>query len=143
MNRTFSLTGLLRLRHLQQDEAAGVLAAANQSAGENAVKSTETRAAIASIPTTATTSAALSAMAAARASSRNMLAELDGLGRHYAAAVGEAQNAFDAARAQSVGLEKLESRHDAAWNAEELRGEQAVLDEIASTRWHREQAAAR
>ena len=142
MNRAFSLTGLLRLRHLQQDEAAGALAAANRNATENSAHRTETHSALANTPVSATTSAALNAMAAARASSRSMLADLDGLGRNYAVAVGEAQNAFDVARAQSIGLEKLETRHSAAWNAEELHGEQTALDEIASARWHRDQAGA-
>ena len=142
MKRAFSLTGLLRLRHLQQDEAAGALAAANRNATENTAARTESHTSMANIPLSATTSAALNAMAAARASSRSMLADLDGLGRNYAVAVGEAQKAFDIARAQSIGLEKLETRHAAAWNAEELHGEQTALDEIASTRWHQGQAGA-
>lgn len=142
MNRAFSLTGLLRLRHMQQDEAAGALAAANRTAAENSAVRTETHTAMANIPLSATTGAALNAMAAARASSRSMLADLDGLGRGHAVAVAEAQGAFDVARARSIALEKLEVRHAAAWNAEELHGEQSALDEIASARWHRDQAGA-
>ncbi|WP_231556235.1 hypothetical protein [Cryobacterium sp. MLB-32] len=80
-------------------------------------------------------------MAAARASSRSMLADLDALGQGHLATLAQAQSVFDAARAESIGLEKLEARHSAAVAAADLRAEQIVLDEIASTRWHRDQAA--
>lgn len=143
MKRAFSLTGLLRLRHVQQDEAAGALAAANRRARQNETRLEHAHTALSVTSSSATSSATLSAMAASRASSRSMLADLDGFGRNYNAALGEAQATFDAARVQSVGLEKLEMRHAASWAAEELHVEQAALDEIASTRWHQGQGAAR
>jgi flagellar FliJ protein len=66
-----------------------------------------------------------------------MLAEMDALGNNYQTAVGEAQAAYDASRAESVSLEKLEGRHGAVVAAEDLHAEQTILDEVASTAWHR------
>lgn len=137
MARAFSLAALLRLRHVQQDQAASDLAAAHARERENSSRQLGARSALSSTRSAATTSAHLYAMAAARASSRSMLADLDALGRDNEAAVKSAQAVFDAARAQSVRLEKLENRHTAGVKAEELHAEQTVLDEIASTGWHR------
>jgi flagellar FliJ protein len=137
MARTFALAGLLRLRHLQQDQAAGDLATANAQSQANLTRRAQARAALDVLPSTATGADTLYAVAAARASARSMLAEMDALGRNYQLAVGEAQVAFDAKRAESVSLEKLEGRHGAAALAEDLHTEQGILDEIASTGWHR------
>ena len=48
-----------------------------------------------------------------------------------------AQAEYTEARRRAVGLEKLETRHDAAFAASELLAEQGALDEIASAAWHR------
>ena len=137
MARTFALAGLLRLRHLQQDQAAGDLAAANAVAKANTLRRAQARATLEVLPSSVTGAETLYAVAAARASTRSMLAEMDALGRNHVAAVGEAQAAYDATRAESVSLEKLEGRHGEAVAAEDLHAEQTVLDEIASTSWHR------
>lgn len=139
MKRAFPLAGLLRLRHLQQDSAAGDLAAAHVLAQENDTRRMRARVALGGTPSAATSTEALHAMAAARASTRSMLADLDALGQDHRATVADAQSTFDAARAESRGLEKLEDRHAASVTAEGLHAEQTVLDEIAATRWHREQ----
>ena len=81
--------------------------------------------------------ATLQAVAAARASSRSMLAELQAADTLRRTEAEQAQLAFQQARAQAIGLEKLEAQHDLSAAAEELHGEQVVLDEIASGAWHR------
>jgi len=141
MKRIFPLAGLLRLRHLQQDEAAVELAAANSRVNDNETRRDRARALVHGGGHSPTSVAAMSALAAARASSRSMLADLDALGQGHQAALAHAQTVFDAARAESVALEKLKARHSAAVIAADLKAEQTVLDEIASTRWHREHEA--
>ncbi|TFC52103.1 hypothetical protein E3T24_09415 [Cryobacterium sp. TmT2-59] len=137
MARAFALAGLLRLRHLQQDQAAADLAAANALSQANLARRDQARTALAGLPSLASGAETLSAIAAARASARSMLAEMETHGRNYQFAVGEAQHVFDARRAESVGLEKLSDRHAVIARAEELHAEQTVLDEIASSGWHR------
>jgi flagellar FliJ protein len=137
MSRAFTLAGLLRLRHLQQDQAAGDLAVANARLRATATRIDETRAALEHLPINASGADTLYAIAAARASSRSMLAELAALDTVAQQAVTEAQLAFDARKAASVSLEKLEGRHGALEAAEDLHAEQGVIDEIASTGWHR------
>ena len=138
MTRAFPLAGLLRLRHIQQDQAAGELAAANARMHENSTLHKRARAALGGTPSAATSTAALYAVAAARASSRSMLADLNALAGTYQMTINQAQEAFNAARAGSIGLEKLEGRHARAVAAEELRAEQSVIDEVASIAWHRD-----
>ena len=136
MGRLFPLAGLLRLRHLQQDQAASDLAEANARVAANEARRGRARSALSATSITPDNVAAMNAMAAARSSSRSILADLDALGRNNAASLGEAQAAFDAARAEALALEKLEVRHHETVAGEDLRAEQIVLDEIASTRWH-------
>ena len=140
MSRAFPLAGLLRLRHLQQDQAAGDLSAANSRLHEHSVVRDRARIALGGSPAEATSVEALYAVAAARASTRAMLADLDALGRRHEASAFSAQAAFDAARAKALSLEKLELRHADEVTLEEQRAEQIVIDEIASTSWHRDEA---
>jgi flagellar FliJ protein len=137
MERNFALAGLLRLRHLQQDAAAGELAAANARLNTNETRRAEASAALTVLPSEATGTASLAAIAAGRTSAQSMLADLDALSREYRQTAENAHAAFTAKRAESVGLEKLEGRHGMILAAEDLRAEQTVLDEIASTGWHR------
>ena len=138
MARLFPLAGLLRLRHLQQDQAAGDLAAANRRLKENAERRTRVRGALAGTATDVENTTALRAAVVARASSRSMLADLEALAIERLSERERAQAVFDAARAKSIGLEKLEEKHTAEVSAEDLHAEQAVLNEIASVSWHRE-----
>ncbi|WAP51668.1 flagellar FliJ family protein [Arthrobacter sp. ATA002] len=142
MNRTFPLAGLLRLRRLQEEAAAGKLAAANARVRETSAEHAGVYQALTESPLAATDSATLHAVSAARASSRAMLADLAALGSRHAAEAAAAQAAFSAARAESVGLEKLEARHAGVVAAEDLRAEQTVLDELAGTAWQRRQKEA-
>ena len=102
MSRTFPRAGLLRLRHLQQDSAAGSLASAN-----NRLVSTETRrnraaAELEASAAEATDAATLAAIAASRAASRSLLHDLDALRQQQRRDADQAQAAFNAARAQSI-----------------------------------------
>ncbi|TFD87309.1 hypothetical protein E3T61_15985 [Cryobacterium lactosi] len=139
MSRAFSLAGLLRLRHLQQDQAAGDLAVANARLRAATTRIDETRAALEHLPISATGADTLYAIAAARASSRSMLAELTALDAIAEQAVVDAQREFESKKSAAVSLEKLEGRHGDLAAAEELHAEQTVIDEIASTSWHRRQ----
>ena len=116
MNREFSLAGLLRLRQLQQDQAATGLARARSRSSSVRVRE-----------------------AAARSSAHSMLADLQNLTHLAEADEANARAEFIAARTRSVGLEKLQARHDAEVNSADLRAEQSALDEIASTLWHRDE----
>jgi flagellar FliJ protein len=139
MARAFSLAGLLRLRHVQQDEAASDLAAANARLREAAVRRAKAWAMLESGSQLdgVVDSHSLLAVAAARSSARSMLAELDAVVLGHEEAAGHAQVTFNAARARSIGLEKLEEKHTAVVAEEDVRSEQLVLDEIASTAWNR------
>ncbi|MBD8044724.1 flagellar FliJ family protein [Arthrobacter sp. Sa2BUA2] len=142
MGRDFPLAGLLRLRRLQQDSAAGSLAAANAKLRQSSDARSEAYDALAATPLEAADAATLHAIAAVRASSRSMLADLLAAEALDNTAVHTAQAEFHAARARSVGLEKLETKHSDALAVEDLRTEQAVLDELAGTAWHRRQKEA-
>ena len=112
MGRDFPLAGLLRLRRLQQDSAAGTLAAANADLRRAAEARIEAYGSLAATPLEAADAATLNAIAAARATSRSMLADLLASEQLKDAAVNTAQAEFQAARARSVGLEKLEAKVD-------------------------------
>ncbi len=142
MARTFPLAGLLRLRQLQQERAAGELAAANARDKDARRARSEAYAALEASAVDAVDASTLHAIAAARASSRSMLADLEALGARRTAEVEAARNEFSAARARSVGLEKLEGKYAEAEAAEDLRTEQTILDELAGTAWHRRQKEA-
>lgn len=63
--------------------------------------------------------------------------ELDALSASAEAEAAAARAEYTEAKRRAVGLEKLETRHGAAFEASALRAEQGVLDEIASSAWHR------
>lgn len=132
MTAPFPLAGLLRLRRLEQDQAAGHLGAANTRFAALAASEGRAAAEAEQIPSDAGTSAALQAVAAARASSMSMLTELRALAAAAEAERDDAEREFGAARARTVGLEKLEARHTASVAAAELAAEQVVLDELGS-----------
>ena len=142
MARAFSLLGLLRLRHAQQDQAAGHLAEANDRLRDAADRRLAAKRTLDDGPAQVTDAAMLSAIAASRASSRGMLAELDAVTARRRAEADEAQAEFGAARRAAIGLEKLEAAHAVEAAAEDLRTEQAALDEIAGQSWRVRQAEA-
>ncbi|MEO6944434.1 MAG: flagellar FliJ family protein [Lacisediminihabitans sp.] len=136
MNKQFSLAGLLRLRHLQQDEAAGQLASANARLDGTSVERNRARAALGATRTDVTSTESLYAMAAGRASLRSMLADLDSMICQQQNEATRADDAFKQARAHAMALEKLETKHVKAVKVEELRSEQATLDELVGVAWH-------
>lgn len=137
MARGFPLAGLLRLRHLEQDSASGAVAAANAKIQANEERRARVRAELGGYPLAPEDSSAMAAIAAARASTRSMLAELDAVHELDLATLDTATTALTMARAKAVGLEKLEEKHAAAQRAEDLRVEQSALDELAAAAWHR------
>lgn len=137
MNRQFPLAGLLRLRQTQQDVAASGLARANARSASLRSRRANAREELAESTGNAGSSAALLAIAAARASAQSMLAELDALAASAEAEADQARTEYTEAKRSAVGLEKLENRHRAAFEASALQAEQGVLDEIASSAWHR------
>lgn len=137
MPRMFPFAGLLRLRQIQEEQAASDLAVAHARAREISSRQSRARTELGEGRNEATNSTVLYAVAAARASSRSMLAELDALDCEHQPSLDHAARAFAEARARSIGLEKLEDRHSETTVAEALHAEQAALDEIAVTGWHR------
>jgi flagellar FliJ protein len=141
--KQFSLTGLLRLRGLQEQLAAAELAQANRALNTIRTRRTRTHAALSGTTVEASGSANLAALAAARASGRTMLAELAALDSAALDQVGTASEVYRSARAASLGIEKLHIRHIEAETKEDLRTEQAAIDEIATGAWARKTGDAR
>jgi len=137
MARQFPLAGLLRVRRLQEEQAAGGLAEANRRLRDADDARTEAYAALHDLPADAVDRATLTAIAAARASARSMLAELGAVEEARRAEADAAQAQYRAARERAAVLGKLEDRHAGLAAAEELRAEQVVLDELAGSRHNR------
>lgn len=135
MTRAFSLAGLLRLRRIREDQAAGGLAVANARLREADARAATIRQQLGDIHAEVSNTAALNAVSTARASTRSMLAELNALAALRQAAVDDSTAEFAAAHSQSVRIEKLEVRHGESMALEDLRAEQIVLDEIAARSW--------
>ncbi|MET1085870.1 MAG: flagellar export protein FliJ [Arthrobacter sp.] len=131
MARRFPLAGLMRLRRLQEDEAASRLAAANRAAALQADRQRAARHELDLTTSKASGTPALLAIAAARASAGSMLSSLEALAAEHQAAAAEAHEEFLQARLKAAGMEKLEARHQTAARGEALRAEQIGLDELA------------
>ena len=142
MSRRFPLAGLLRLQQLHEDAAAIQLAAANARSSATRARQKAARLELAEMPSEVVNAAALNSVAAARSSSRSMLAELEAVSAENQVRTEQAQAAFNEARSQSVRLQKLETKHEARVAAEDLHTEQTAIDEIASGAWHRGRGAA-
>src|SRR5215218_4823463 len=127
----FSLAGLLGLRRRQEDQAAGALLRARSRASELAAQRTGVRDAMLGQTEEIGSIEALHAIAAARASTSSMLADLRTLEIGQDAEVERARVAHQQARAARTAIEKLETRHTEAEAAAALRAEQAVLDDLA------------
>ncbi len=140
MTRAFALGGLLRLRRLEQDQAAGSLSVANAGRRESAAREAAARAGLGDSPATPETLGALHGIAAARASARSMVAELGAVTQERQRRAEEAQQAYSDARRNTLSLEKLAARHSETVAAEDLHAEQIVLDELAGASWQRNNA---
>lgn len=133
MNRQFPLAGLLRLRRLEQDQAAARFGAVNAQLRAVGARQASARAETEEIPSDVDSSSALLAVAAARAAAASLLTELDALSAAAEAERGRAQRDLASARGLTVGLEKLEVRHHELLEAAELAAEQGVLDDLGSS----------
>jgi flagellar FliJ protein len=139
--RSFSLAGLLRVRHAQQQKAMAELSDANRRVRDVAARRAQVERTLEGAVAgnaVVTDAGTLIAIAAARASTRGMLAELDAVADAHRTAAADAQATYNAARARAIALEKLEVRHVVEAQAEELHQEQIALDEIASIAHHRD-----
>jgi flagellar FliJ protein len=129
---------LLGLRRLEENQAAAALSEANGRTGAIRARRSMALRDLDGSPSSVAGPDALRMAAFARASSRSMLSDLAALSAIAEADTATAQEDFQAARARTVGLEKLEEKHTATVVAEDLRTEQIALDEIASASWQRQ-----
>jgi flagellar FliJ protein len=136
MARPFSLTGLLRLRRLEEERAGAEVSTARARAAEVAARRRFAENSLANMLSPNGSSESLRWTAAARASSASTLADLDVLEEEWMLRMEEARARHAAARAATIGLEKLEARHNAEVTREELREEQAILDEVSARTTH-------
>ncbi|QTE29873.1 flagellar FliJ family protein [Pengzhenrongella sicca] len=132
MERAFRLAGLLRLRKLQEDQAAARLAAANAALRRTQVRRDGTYASLARHALPDGDHRAWGVAVAGRAALGGLLGEATTavVGAHERVTLDT--SAWSATRSRSVGLEKLEDKHRVIVQHEDDRLEQIVLDEIAS-----------
>ncbi|GAA1338019.1 flagellar export protein FliJ [Arthrobacter roseus] len=143
MSTAFPLAGLLRYRRLREEQAAGSLAGARQRVQDVQDRQTDERQRLQGSPVTIDSPASMQAVAAARAASRALLTELEAADARSREDAQQAQLDYNSARAQTLGLEKLADRHADSATAEELRGEQLILDELTSSSWKDRNGGAR
>lgn len=133
MTAPFSLAGLLRLRRLEEDQAAAVLGVAASRHAGIVARADHALAEVDQMVSDVDSLDVLHTVAAARAASTAMLAELQALTQSAAVERDAAERRFQSARARTLGLEKLEMRHAAIAHAAELSAEQVLLDELGAT----------
>lgn len=132
MSRQFSLAGLLRVRGIQERAAAERLSRAVLDARHTEARDRHLRAALAGEGTDAVDVRSLAALAAARSASRSMLADLTALASVQQQSVADARAEHADARRAQRGLDRLADAHAERVRADDLRSEQAELDEIAA-----------
>jgi flagellar protein FliJ len=127
---SFRLTSLLRVRSLQQDIAAAGAGSAAARAGAARRASAERQDELALSGFAAHGDArTFAAAVAARSASTHRYVESLALAGELDTRSAQARADWVAARRRTVPLEKLQERSDAADAVEDLRAEQAVLDE--------------
>lgn len=131
MSRKFSLAGLLRVRAIQEREAAQQLSRAVIDANQTRTRDRHLRAALAATESDAVDVRTLASLAASRVASRSMLADLESLSAQQQQTVDAAQTAHANARRAVRGLDRLAVAHEMRMRVEDLRLEQHELDEIA------------
>ena len=133
MERAFRLAGLLRLRALQEDQAAGVLAVSNVALRTAERRRHSTLATLAghTLPAAADAGAWRTSVAA-RGTLRHLLADAAIEVRDAGERVRADTALWSAARSRSVALEKLQERHRTLVSLEDERSEQLALDEVAA-----------
>ncbi|PJJ73286.1 flagellar FliJ protein [Diaminobutyricimonas aerilata] len=136
MSRLFPLAGLLRIRQVEKDLAAAELAAARADAARTAHRRRAARSVLAAGPSQPNSAETVTAIAAARASTSSMLADLGALEAGHRQRIDEARAAHDEARGRQLAIEKLGERFAVEQGVLEARAEQGVLDELAARAWH-------
>lgn len=135
MTGGFRLASLLRLRRLQEDEAAATLASANRDVSDARERSARASARLAGVTFDGSVPVAVwQAVTAARSAMRRELTDAESLLRARRAACADAERAWLEARGRVRTFEKLEEHHDAQVAADELAAEQRALDEAAGRR---------
>ncbi|MGN6444387.1 flagellar FliJ family protein [Amnibacterium sp.] len=138
----FGLAGLLRIRRLKEERAAYEMVRARSRASELAHERHQLLDQLDDHAHEARDVQGIHAIAAARASTSGMLADLEALSATQRRLVADAEDAHREARRDVRAVEKLEEKHDATERETELRGEQTILDELASRARHRLQREA-
>ena len=129
----FRLASLLRVRRLEEDRAASVLGAANARRTESAERRRQDAEQLATSELPRRTDELhWHAAIASRAALGGILAESTAVAQLTAQNASTAERAWSAARTRAVVLEKLEDRHREAVEAEDLRLDQLLLDEVAT-----------
>jgi flagellar FliJ protein len=134
MTRGFRLEGLLRVRRVQEEQAVSVLADRRARLRDSDALRERAMEELAAFGEPGTDVDTLRAVAAARASSAARLGELRIRRQALVPEVDAAQSAHAEARRRVLGLERLEAAHERRVAAEDLRAEQARLDELAAAR---------
>jgi len=148
MDRKFSLSGLMRVRELQEERAAAELALANRrrhlaqedQRTKEAVLAEQSFPIITKVDVMAHTHEAVQnattwqAVVAARASVAAMLRESTHALNMAQRDADQATKEWNAAKTRAAMIEKLQQRHQHEVEAQELRDEQIVLDEAALRR---------
>lgn len=132
MTRAFSLAGLLRVRGIQERQAAQRLSRAVIDAQHTEARDRALRAHLAAEGAEAVDVRSLAALAAARVAGRSLLADLTALAQVQQEEVASARTEHSAARRSVRGLDRLAEAHAARLRAADLHAEQVELDEIAA-----------
>lgn len=134
-DRRFRLAGLLRVRKLQEEQAAAELGRAVGSREQARARAAQAGQELSghNTPTNVDIATWRAVLAARTALHQNVLlatAAVDTAQR----AVTEREDEWQAARVRAVPLEKLEEKHDERMAEEDLHTEQLELDEAATRR---------
>ena len=128
----FGLAGLLRIRRLKEERAAYEMVRARSRASELASERHQLLDQLDDHAHEARDVRGIHALSAARASTSGMLTELEALSLTQRRLVADAETQHREARRDVRAVEKLEEKHVEEERETELRGEQTILDELAS-----------
>jgi len=135
MPRAFPLAGLLRVRGLAEDQAAGALAAAHREENAARERAVETARMLGEVGAVAPAdAAAFRASIAARMALSGLLTEAK---EQVVVAHGHTMDRthdWSEARKATRSVERLAEHHDEQVRAEDAQAEQKVLDEVGSRR---------
>jgi flagellar FliJ protein len=133
MDRAFRLAGLLRLRELQEDQAAARLAASHAVLRDAERRRRDTLDTLVRHAMPEHADAGVWRLSVTgRASLSHLLADAGVAVADAGVRVGQDTADWSGARSRSVGLEKLRDKHREAVALEDGRAEQHALDEVAS-----------